>query len=551
MQPGWLDCLIAPFIIHDNIGLVGSQLIYPNGQLQEAGGIIWSDGSGLNYGRMDDPQKPEYNYLRDVDYCSGCSIAIKKALFDTIGGFDTRFVPAYYEDTDLAFTVREMGYRVVYQPASKLIHHEGITSGTDINSGIKAYQEINKINFVNKWSRQLSLHRKPGDTPDLAKERIVIGSILFIDAVTPTPDMDSGSVDAFFYLYILSKLNYKITFIPDNIQFNQGYTQALQQIGIECIYKPYIKSIEEYISAHSNKFDYIFISRVNIAIKYIDFIKVYCPQAKIIFNTVDIHYIRQARQAWISKSLNLLHIAKKTKKAELKLLRESDISIVISSSEINHLKKIDPELNLFHIPLMLDMHQSKTGFANRKDIIFLGGFEHEPNVDAVIYFVQDIWPIVKEKLPDINFIIIGSKMPKKIQQLHNINGIIITGYVKILSTYFDSCKISIAPLRYGAGQKGKLARSGSYGVPAVVTPLAAEGMNLEHNKHVLIAKSPESFAENIIKLYLDKTLWEKLSINIYEYTKKQFSLEMGKNRLINLTALLQDDTSYQKNTSDP
>jgi GT2 family glycosyltransferase len=148
VRDGWLSALVGTFAEEPQAGIVGSKLVYPDGRLQEAGGIIWQDASGWNYGKFDDASKPEYNYLREVDYCSAAALMIPKALFHDVGGFDSRYAPAYYEDTDLAFKVRRAGYKVLYQPLSEVIHYEGATGGTDLASGTKKYQDINRSRFA-------------------------------------------------------------------------------------------------------------------------------------------------------------------------------------------------------------------------------------------------------------------------------------------------------------------------------------------------------------------------------------------------------------------
>jgi GT2 family glycosyltransferase len=161
VQAGWLDHMLALFDADERTGLVGAKLLFPNGRLQEAGGVIWRDATGYNYGRYDDPGKPEYNYVREVDYCSGACILIETALFRQLGGFDVHYAPAYYEDTDLAFRVRQADKKVLYQPLAVVVHHEGVSHGTDTRCGTKAYQVANRAKFRERWRKELEQFHFP------------------------------------------------------------------------------------------------------------------------------------------------------------------------------------------------------------------------------------------------------------------------------------------------------------------------------------------------------------------------------------------------------
>ena len=270
VQPGWLDELLSTIESNGEIGLVGPKFIYPDGRLQEAGGIIWRDATGSNYGRMDNPEAPEYNYLKEVDYISGACILVRRTLWERVGGFDERYSPAYYEDADLAFKIREIGYKVIYQPKAVVVHFEGITHGKDTSSGIKRFQMINREKFKERWRNILEREHLPhGEHLFLARDRSAYKKhVLIISQSVPPLQSQSTSKEVAQYYQILSDLRLQVTLIPDDFQRREPYTSLLQQIGIEVIYGLwYSQNIEEFFKENLKYFEKIFLNKA-LAEKY-------------------------------------------------------------------------------------------------------------------------------------------------------------------------------------------------------------------------------------------------------------------------------------------
>jgi GT2 family glycosyltransferase len=528
--PGWLDELIKPLEENPEIGLVGSKLIYPDNRLQEAGGIIFSDAGGWNYGRFDNPNKSEYNYLRDVDYCSGASIAIPADLWRRSGGFDQRFSPAYYEDTDLAFQIRGIGKRVVYNPLSEVIHFEGISHGTDENECGKHNQPINRLKFLSKWQDVLPSFGAC-DPLALPADRQCRGRILIVDAVTPTPDKDSGSMDAYNFLRIFKELGYHVTFIPENLQYCMEYTHALRRLGVECIHLPWFTTIEKAVEHYAPEMDFVFLYRAYIAEPLYNIVRRQASNAKIIFDTVDLHFLRKKREAEILKSPKKHLSAQYMRNVELGLIKKVDATIILNTFEMELINELVPGAKLFHIPVVRDIPgASAVPWEKRRDIVFIGGYNHPPNIDAVLFFINEVWPHLKAVGFSGRFIIAGSDMPDKISSLA-ADDIIIRGYVPNLSDLFNSCRFSVAPLRYGAGMKGKVISSLSYGVPCIGTSVAIEGTGLIPNDHILVEDDPKKMASLIDQVYENKELWESLSDAGLNYCIENCSINVVRHKI--------------------
>lgn len=525
---GWLSSLVKLIETDDSIGMVGSKLVYPDGRLQEAGGIVWKDASAWNYGHGQDPEAPEYNYVREVDYISGASIMIKKTLWEELGGFDEEFAPAYYEDTDLAFQVRKAGYKVMYQPQSVVVHFEGVSNGTDVSTGLKHYQVVNEKKFRDKWAKELSEHYENGERVLRAKDRCHEGkkNILFIDHYVPHYDKDAGSRCVYYYLNLFLKKGYNVKFIGDNFYKHEPYTTVLNQMGIEVLHGNwYAQNIFEWLEDNKDNIDYAFMNRPHITEKYIDFFKEKM-NTKLAYFGHDLHFLRAMREYELTGDEDKRLESADWKKKEFDIINKVDLVLYPSTVETDMIKQINGDINAKTLILYIydEFLNYDRNSKNNKGIMFVGGFNHTPNVDAVKWFVDEVYSKVREKM-DIPFYIVGSNPPEEVKALHG-NGIDVKGFVsdEELSELYKNCKLVVVPLRYGAGVKGKVVEAIYNGAPTITTSIGAEGIP-EIDDVLVVKDEAEEFADSIIKLYNDDAELDRLSKNMQKYIKDHNSLD--------------------------
>lgn len=533
-QPGWLDALLGTFTEHSNVGLVGAQLLYPDGRLQEAGGVVFDDGSGWNYGKFESPEDPRFAYLRDCDYASGAAIAIPRALFAAVGGFDTRYAPAYYEDTDLAFAVRAAGKHVLYQPASRVIHTEGGTAGTDTTVGMKAYQVRNRGIFAEHRREALAQQLPANTVPTPALLHRKQKQILIIDAQTPRPDHDSGSLRLVNLMRLLREEAAHVVFLPADRHRLEPYAAQLQHLGVETWHAPFAARPPAWLREHGPRFDAVMVSRHYVASEFLPLLRTHAPQAKLIFDTVDLHYLRERRGAEVTGDATMARAAERTRTRELDVIAKSDVTLVVSEIERDLLRRDAPDA---HVELLSNLHRiagAGLPFAQRHDLVFVGGFRHPPNVDAVRWFVQEAFASIRTRLPDVRFHCIGSHTPPEIEALAAISGVIVHGHVADIDPFMGGSRIAIAPLRYGAGVKGKINLSMAHGQPVVATSCAVEGMHLRDGEDVLVADDPQGFADMVVRLYQDEGLWNALASNGLDSVARNFSLEAARQTVRNV-----------------
>ena len=527
---GWLTSLVELMDKDKTIGMAGSKLVYPDGRLQEAGGIIWKDASGWNYGHKQDPDSPEFNYLKEVDYISGASILVRKSVWDELGGFDERYYPAYAEDSDLAFAIRDKGYKVVYQPLSKVIHYEGFSHGTEVSpkegSNIKSYQKINNGKFSEKWPAVLQHQFGNGVNPFWARDRSSNKpTIVVIDHYVPHFDRDAGSRTTFQYLQLFTQLGMNVKFIGDNFYRHEPYTTVLQQMGIEVLYGSYYaENWQKWLKENDRYIDYIFMNRPHISIKYVDFIRENM-HAKLFYYTHDLHYHRELMEYEVTRQPEKLASAGQWKAKEFRIFADVDMILTPSCKEKEIIGREFPGKPVEVMPAFFypSIDEPITNFQDRKDILFVGGFTHRPNLDAILWFVSDILPIVRERNPDIRLIIVGSNAPDNITGLRSEH-IDVRGFVtdEELDQLYGRVRFAVIPLRFGAGLKGKTVEALSKALPIVSTSFGIEGLE-DIGDLATAYDNSGAFAEAVVSLYDDIAKLEAISIAAAAYSQKKFT----------------------------
>ena len=511
VQPNWLEALLSCFE-DPVVGLVGPKFVYEDGILQEAGAIIFQDGFAKRYGTLDNPLKPKYNYKKEVDYVSGACMLLRRELWEKLGGFDEYLAPAYYEDTDLAFCIRKLGLKVIYQPKAVSVHFESKSYTVKKETSILS----NKQKFYEKWKDELKTYAPDESFVFLARDRSLNKKLVLIMDVVPLGH-NAGFKAMINIMSTLKDMGFQVKFMP--FYFNGFYyIDILQEMGIEVFYGEDFKNPKIFLKEYLKYFDFIILCRAFYAKYYIDTVLSFKnSNAKIFYLPHDISYLRLQREYEFKKEKSLLEEASRLKRLEYTLFDRSDGILLFSNFEKEIMSKDFPNKPMHVIPIFSYKETfplTSADFSDRFGIFFIGGFGHKPNLDGVNWFLQNVWQKVKANMKDAVFYIAGSNIPDSLQNIKD-NQIKVLGALeeKALKDMYNKVRLVIVPLTYGAGVKGKLIEAIAYGVPVVSTSIGAEGIK-DVEDVILIKDSPKDFAESTIELYQNQELW-------YYYRQKQ------------------------------
>lgn len=529
---GWLGALLQTFARFHDCGLAGSRLVYPDGRLQEAGGVVWNDGRALNCGRDGDPADPDHAFVREVDYVSGASMLVRSGLFRQLGGFDERYAPAYYEDTDLAFRIRDDGgLRVYYQPASVVRHVEGASHGTDVDAGGKAGQEANRATFAARWKDVLAReHLPPGAHLFLARERAQLKPVvLVVDRMAPRPDRDAGSRAIWQLMRVLGLHGMLVKFWAEDADGEGVYAASLAAHGIELASGSGV-GFEEWMAAHGAYLDLVVLSRPLVAHRHLDAVRRHSA-AKILFYGHDIHHLRYISQMRVDPDPDLAGHAHHAREVEEALWRSADLVAYPSDEESRHagqwMRQHDAPGQAVTVPLFAyeglpdDVGE---GLAARRNILFVGGFGHAPNEDGAIWFARYVWPMIHGRHPGYRLCLVGADPPDTVVALARTD-LLVTGHLPEheLVNYYRSARLVVAPLRFGAGVKGKVLEAMRHGVPCVTTGVGAQGLGAAGCLRV--ADDPATFAALAGELIDDDAAWMDAARGGLDFLARNFSVD--------------------------
>ena len=319
-----------------------------------------------------------------------------------------------------------------------------------------------------------------------------------------------------------------VVFLPADRAHGGRHTAALQALGVEAWYAPHARGVPAWLREHGHRFDVVMVSRHYVMRELLPLLRTHSPHARLVFDSVDLHFLREARTARLAGDAALSRNAARTREQEIDVVSRSDVTVVVSAQEAELLAGEVPGARVEVLSNVHEVAGAGLPYGQRRDLVFVGGFGHPPNADAVKWFCEDVFPLVRQQLPDVRFHCIGVYPPPAIQALANRDGVLVHGHVPDLVPYMDGCRIAVAPLRVGAGVKGKINLSMAHGQPVVATSVAAEGMHLRDGVDVLVADDAEGFAAAIVRLYGDATLWMELSINGHANIARHFSADAAR-----------------------
>ncbi|MBS0453410.1 MAG: class I SAM-dependent methyltransferase [Proteobacteria bacterium] len=497
-----------------DVGAVGARVVLLDGRLQEAGGIVWRDGSCSGFGRGESPDDPAYLYRRDVDYCSGAFLMVRRSVFETLAGFDPLFAPAYYEDTDLCMRMRSAGWRVVYEPSARIVHFE-TGSAPSAESAVELMRSNQQL-FAQRHAAVLqTAHRPAGEGTLLARTRPPSGPrVLFIDDQLPLPSLGAGNPRACHLLHELHAAGCFVTHYPlATAHADLAAAARVLPAGLEAMVGQARPALDELLVERTGYYDMVLVSRPHNMQRLLECCNRQAPQflasTRLVYDAEAIFALRESLRR------NVLGLsddgATTAAQDEFALARRAATVLAVSDAEAQHLRQAGCA-DVRVLDHAMTPHPTAASFDQRQDILFVGRLEEDdsPNADSVRWFVQEVMPELDRRIGTGWRLQVVGGCSATLRAALESPRIRFHGRVDDLAAPHDAARLFVAPTRFAAGVPHKVHGAAALGLPAVVTRLIGNQLNWPHGEALLIADSATGFATACAQLYQDRGLWERL-----------------------------------------
>jgi O-antigen biosynthesis protein len=507
--PGTLEAAIRALLSAGNIGAVGGRILLPDGTLQEAGSILWNDGTATGYGRGQPPGEPEFGFRRDVDYCSGAFLLTPREVFERLGGFDERYVPAYYEEVDYCVRLHQAGLRVVFDPDVVVIHYE-FGSSADPEAAL-ALQRRNHAVFRNRHAEWLAQRPAPGQTL-AGRSRPRGPRVLVVDDRVPHVHLGSGYPRARDMLFELAAAGAEVTLFPMvPHRESRAQVRGTLDVEIEVMLGHDNRTLRDFLEERRGHYDGIVVCRPHNMRDFRSAIgrdRALLGDAVLIYDAEAIFAFREILQRGVAGHPVPEATAQKMVADEVALV--GDVDAVLTVSE--HEKTIFEEhgVNSAHLlgyPIALE--PGTTPFAARDGFLFVGAMpgDDSPNADSLRWFAAELLPLLRSEFGEgLRLQVVGQCDAPSIRALDGA-ALDLLGPVDDLRRVFEHARVMVAPTRFAAGIPHKVHQAAAFGVPVVTTSLIAQQANWRDGRDLLAASDARGFAEACTRLYRDEALW--------------------------------------------
>jgi len=517
LDPLCIDRLVQAMGDPLNPGAVGPLYRGFDGTVLEAGGVVGNDASGWQLFKGTAPPPSLLRRRYEVHYASAACLMLEREVFLSLDGFDDRYSPAYYEDTDLCMKLRQQGHPVLVEPLAVCFHYEGATSGKDVTSGFKAYQVRNRSRFLRRWVDELQEVGEPASF-GLAATQAIVGSaersVLWVSPHLPRVDREAGHLRILRMIEQLQADGQHVAmWVRDPFDVDR-YGRMLESKGVPW-FGPVEKSrwhldgsdpeiltgLDDVVRAVD--WDSVIISFPDVARDLIPVSRGARADLPILIDCVDVHFIREERG--LAFGVNPPG-GGMSRRDELAIFRMSDGLITASAYETEVVREALPSVPVTSFPVAAEEPRIEERGPG-SGALFLGNFNHAPNLDGVEWWIDAIQPRVRASLDDDSFAVrvVGTASGRhRFDWGGNAD---VAGWVEDLADEFRAARVFVVPLRYGAGTKGKITVAMAFGIPIVTTPIGAEGFFGATLESLVVAQTEDEFAEACVRLLVDDDHW--------------------------------------------